>query len=742
MILYDKTEREFRTEGLGNLPDAISAFVTEERNGIFELEMTYPLKGELFEELKQERIIFAKTNPYDEGQPFRIYKISKPLNGKCTIFAEHISYDLNKKTVSPYNAENISSALQGFVSHCVTPCGFTFGTDKSTTASFKVKVPTAIKTLLGGVEGSILDVFGGGEYKFDKFNVYLYQNRGHDRGVEIIYGKNLTDLKQDEICSNMFTDVYPYWHSEQDDVEKTVELNPKLVHVVDGALTKVYPLDLSGAFDEEPTTAQLKQECDKYIAEHNMETPKISIDVSFVDVSENEELQALERVELCDMVSVVFPALGVDATAKVVSTKFDVLKDRYDSISIGDAKTSFVDSVIETQNEIATKPSKSFLEQAIDSASNLLSGVLGGHFIVWNNQTRKPENPNEWIISQYAPDDTQHNYLTEGHVWRFNLAGWGHSSTGYNGRFETAATLDGGFVADFITSGTIQAINIFGSLIEGSIIKGTKIYEKGRANNGYQRTQIVNGTLKTYYSPTEFQDMTSGGTPAVEVGCFPAGSGNSIGGSVAIKTPSGNSAINLQNYYRPGVDKHGGTIILSEEGALYPTTKLSPDSVTLINDENGNQIDMQNGAIDVWDRTHGFGKSMTQIERGKIVLKGSDGSWNIWLNGETGNVSCISVTEMSSKNYKTNIKDLEDSVLDKVKALSPKTFKYKKEICSDESEHIGFIAEEMEEILPTIVKKNDAGEPEAINYTELIPVLVKAIQELEERVAELERKEA
>ena len=286
ITLFESTSSEFTTNGLGNLPDAVSCLVTEERNGEYELEMEYPVSGRRYADLSLRRIILAKPNPYDDPQPFRIYAITKPIDGIVTINAEHISYDLSGCPVSPFTAETVVNAFQNMKAASAVPCPFTFMTDKSTTANITVLTPSSMRSILGGTDGSILDVYGG-EYEFNRYLVTLHNNRGSNRGVSIRYGKNLTDLEQEENCSAVYTGIYPFWYSEQDGL---VELSEKIVEA-EGTydFTRIYPLDLSQAWGDTPTEEQLREKAQSYMTSNNIGVPKVSLTVSFVSLSQSEE---------------------------------------------------------------------------------------------------------------------------------------------------------------------------------------------------------------------------------------------------------------------------------------------------------------------------------------------------------------------------------------------------------------------------------------------------------------------
>lgn len=511
-ILYAAEETQFTSHGLGNLTDAISCTVEEERNGPYELTLEYPIDGAHFSDIQNRRIILAKPNPQDQAQPFRIYKISKPLNGRCIIHAQHLSYDLSGIPVSSgWTANTVANTFGQITSHAMTTCPFSFSTDKSNSATFDLKQPMSARAILGGTEGSILDVFGTGEYKFDRYSVYLYVHRGQDRGTEVRYGKNLVDLTQEEEISACYSGVYGFYSYEDDQGQTvTVECSSVRPTGLSLAVPRILTLDLSEVTElTEPTQADVDTATDNYIAAHDMTTPNVNLTVDFVQLSGaswyDDDIAHLERVELCDTVKVVFEKLGVNASAKVIKTEYDVLLDRYQSIELGDPKTTLADTIINNTQSIKeiqkSEITESILSAAIERAGELLSGMIGGHLIIWNNQSQAPENPNELIITQYTPDDTTHNWLNEGHIWRFNLAGWGHSSAGYNDTYTTAATLDGGLLADFITAGTINAIDINGSHITGARIDGTDIYGGSLQSYTYSGgtliaiAQIVNGSL-------------------------------------------------------------------------------------------------------------------------------------------------------------------------------------------------------------------------------------------------------
>lgn len=448
-VLYPSQETAFGSNGLGVLTDAASCVIIEERNGAFELEMTYPVSGIHYKEIAPRCIILAKPNPVDDPQPFRVYRTTKPMGGLVTIYGEHISYDLAGVPASPFAAESAPDAMEKLKSSSAIPTPFSFWTDKDTAGTMGITAPVALRSLLGGREGSVLDVYGG-EYKFDRYTVRLYNQRGQNRGASIRYGKNLTDLTQDENIAGVYTGVYPYWSSMEGAL---VQLPEKILPAPGNYnFTRIMTLDLSSEFQEPPTQDQLRARAEAYMKANNIGVPKVSLTVSFVPLEQTEEYKdigLLERVELCDTVNVEFPSLGVSATAKCVRTVYDALLDRYKSVELGDARTNIADTIAAQQQKIEQAPDKTFVQQAVDSATGQITGNKGG-YVVLHSSTGSKE-PDEILIMD-TPD-----IKTAVKVWRWNKAGLGYSSHGYNGPYGLAMTQDGSIVADFITAGTLNA---------------------------------------------------------------------------------------------------------------------------------------------------------------------------------------------------------------------------------------------------------------------------------------------
>lgn len=447
-VLFPSTATEWTTQGLGALSDAVSCKVAEERNGIFELEMQYPMSGVHFDEMQNRCIVLAIPSPYRSPQPFRIYRITKPLNGICTIYAQHISYDLSGVPLNPFSSPSVSAAMLALQSNAAVESPFEFWTDKSNAGVFSVSAPASTRSVLGGQAGSILDVYGG-EYEWDKYTVKLHGQRGQDNGVVIRYGKNLTDIEQDRNSSNVATGIYPYWKGSDDTL---VTCEPKVVPAPGTYdFTRVVPVDFSQDFEEQPTPQQLQERAEQYVQANNIGVPTVSLSVSFVQLEQTEEykdLALLEKCDLCDTVTVQFERLGVDSKAEIVKIVTDVLLERYESVGIGSIRANIADTIANQQQEILQRPTLKQVQTEVSGATKWLTSSDGYVMAVVDEQS------GAWkeilFLDTPSAEDAKN-------VLRINTNGLGFSTTGINGPYTNAWTIDGNLVASFITTGILKS---------------------------------------------------------------------------------------------------------------------------------------------------------------------------------------------------------------------------------------------------------------------------------------------
>lgn len=433
-ILFNKSSTSFNTNGIGRL-EPTTCVVTEERNGIFELEMTVKMDSRHFSDIVHSAIILAKPSPFRSPQPFRIYAISKPIDGKVSVRAEHLSYQLNYIPVMPFSAQGVKNALNGFKTSAAENCPFTFWTDLTSTASYAIAAPESIRHYLGGVRGSVLDVYGG-EYEWDGYTVKLHKARGIHRGITLRYGKNITNLEQEENIANTYTGICPYWRSDG----LQVTLPEKVLHSANASnfpYQRTVVKDFSSAFQSRPTVAQLRNYANAYMQAAKIGVPKVSIKVTPIDLSQSEEYKDLfenQTIELCDYIDVDFEKLGVHVTEKVTKTKYDVLNERYVEIDIGDVRSSLARTIEDQMDEMSYLPTADDVQNTVDRATGVLVEGDRGHMII----NRSVDGyANEALFM----DNT--NFMNAQRVLRINMNGIGFSSSGINGPYHQAWLLDG-----------------------------------------------------------------------------------------------------------------------------------------------------------------------------------------------------------------------------------------------------------------------------------------------------------
>ena len=323
----------YLTHGGGKLVGCIRCETTEERNGEYELELEYPMNGQHYDAIQPRAIIVTKANEETGLEPFRIYRISRPINGVVTVNARHLTYDLGGVPVGAFTATSAAAAVAGLISNAGIPTPFRVFTDITSTTDFVAEEPYSVRGWFGGREGSLIDVYGG-EWLYDGYSCRLLKARGQDRGVTIKYGVNMVDFTQEENLENMWTGIIPFWKDGQ-----TGEVVTGHVLHADGDFNyeKIQTADLSSEFSEAPTMEQLTARGRQYMKENSIGVPEVNITVDWLKQSED--------CTLCDTVRVVFEQIGVTATAKVVKAVYDTLNERYTQLQIGNAKQTLADNI-------------------------------------------------------------------------------------------------------------------------------------------------------------------------------------------------------------------------------------------------------------------------------------------------------------------------------------------------------------------------------------------------------------
>lgn len=376
-ILYDSNETAFTSNGLGRLRDAISVKVTEERNSVYECEFQYPVGGHNYDLIQLGRIIAVEHDDTNDIQPFDIVSSTEPLDGIVTFHAVHISYRLTKAVARGTNINSLADAF-AMLSNAQPQQEFTYWTDKTSTGFLPSAdgTPRSVRQFLGGVEGSILDTYGG-EYEFDKFTVKLWQARGTERDFSIRYGINLTEFNSDTDYSESYNACIPFWKSENALIVGDMVTSDNSYT----GRTDCVPLDLSDKFENQPTKAQVESMAQTILNSKQPYLPNQNIKVDFVRLQDSEEYSALANLykcSLCDYIKVEFPRYNMSGRFKIVKTVYDVLLERFESMELGNLSTTLSEALgISNGNMVASR----------DSAGTNYIRYDNGLQICWFNTT-------------------------------------------------------------------------------------------------------------------------------------------------------------------------------------------------------------------------------------------------------------------------------------------------------------------------------------------------------------------
>ena len=767
-ILFDHSETAFTSNGICRLVDCIKCEVTEERNGIYECEFEYPITGRHYDDIIIDRIIYVTHDDSKEPQPFDIYKRSAPINGIVTFNAHHISYRLGNILLNPFTATSCVTALAQFNNYSMTENPFTFHTDKDVVSEFSITIPVSIKKMLGGTEGSILDVYGTGEYEFNKFRVDFWRHRGNDNGVVIRYADSLSDLKHELDYSSSYNTVVPFWANM--DKTEIVTLPEKYVfsnsaptisnnwtedgtpitddsgNIIEFMTTdgKAVPLDLSDAWEEPPTEEQLRAKGLEYLNNSRAWLPTENLKVDFIALWQTDEyanVAPLQTVNLCDTVTVLYPELGVDTTVKVIKTVYNTLLDRYSEIELGEPVSSFAETVT-AQASAEVKESPSFLSSIageVMRATNKITGVDGGYVVIDSDSAGHPYQ----ILIMDAPDKE-----SAVNVMRINNAGIGFSTNGYNGVFTSAWTLDGHFVADFITAGTLNANLIRTGIIQGQSGGNFWNLDSGEfyTNTNDRGVNIKDGRVY-FYDPNdadfngylttgqmsvddELDDTTA--DPVTDIGLFSTsewlefGTVDAMGNKqkgVSIYTP----AVGLGDV--PWGEIYARSVKASTVGnyveAKYYVLSRSQIKVSSSNVPASaiSDINRDNSVYGLWSDGYYVGTRLNVVD---TTYPGD------------GVIRCRTLTQTSDERLK-DVLEWDDRYIDALDDIEPVLYKW---INGESGVHAGFIAQKVKQALeehgldPIGIVED--GEYLTLHYDSIFSLLMAKVKRQQKKIEDLE----
>lgn len=854
--------------GIGVLTDAISCSVTEERNGSYELTMRYPSSGKYADKIVTRAILKVKPNYTDDPQLFRIYKVGKEIGSSFTINARHISYDMSGFPITEGKAASCAAACDVLTQKAH---GFSITTDKGVAADFEITEPSSVRSWFGGKTGSLLDVYGQADWYYDNFSAKLLAHRGDDRGVTLRYGKNLTKLSHTDNASNLATGVMAYWkptEGEDNSTEGELVISDVKSTGITLDVEAVTVLDASSDYQDQPTKETLNAYVENYIASHELAIVENTIDLDFAQISKLLK----DRVDLCDTVHIIYEDYNINADAKCITTVWDVLDEKYTSITLGTPKTNIADTIASINKAVNNTLSQKQIQNAINASTNLITGNMGGYVVI--HDSNEDGYPDELLIMN------TNDITTATKVWRWNLGGLGYSSTGYDGQYGTAMTMDGAINADFVKTGNlvfggtagntdgkleimdasgqvIASFNKAGCEVNGSIIATT--FKATRPNSDYEMNMKYDAAILL---PQNYGNcfglnivnpniVDSYGRQSSIVGMnlqSSADSENTNGsGVIHVSTLERNSSVFPKTYLQMRARRFSGTSpsrAIDFTGYADSNCRSAGDGIILYDEHydsgkkqshitvgnamsatyNSNDSDAtydasmslgpsNDEAFTVYSRVAANKRSaymyMLNGDVNTVTFKAADNNYfqiytdskfvtlndgviacgpvtknnnsytfhhNVHADGETGNITCVSLTQTSSKKYKKNITDITEDDAKKILELRPVNYDFIDE--NNGKNMRGFIAEEVDEIIPEVVRHykkptetstetvempimpiddNDDGHPSyieprstididkttedevSLDYIMLIPYLTKMIQIQQKQIDDLQK---
>lgn len=364
-ILFNKNEQSFDTYGLGEL-NVTKGTVTRERNGNYTLYAEIPVNDPAVASLGKEMKLKADAGLRTKNQTFEISRIVKDSSNIVKIYGQHISHKLEYMALRNATAfaGSAYSALSIWKGALIGDLTFDVWSDILTTGKgvFDISKMENARQALGGVEGSVLDIYGG-EYEFDNMTVRLHKQLGRTAPTVLEYGRNILSAELDETIESSYTSVLPFATYTPDRPEgSTDDSQPDPITVtipenyVDSKYKALYAhrrikvVDFSSEFKSDsknkdiPTPDKLRKLATDYMERNAIGKPKINTKIEYVDLAKTLDYADngwIEELELCDIVPIYYPQIGLtDETAKVTTVTYDFVNERNESVEFGDIGTN------------------------------------------------------------------------------------------------------------------------------------------------------------------------------------------------------------------------------------------------------------------------------------------------------------------------------------------------------------------------------------------------------------------
>ncbi|HFX3886296.1 phage tail spike protein [Enterococcus faecium] len=455
-VLYSSTDTDFTAGGIGILSDCKKCLVTEESNGSYTVELSFPINAKFSSQLEDHNYqIKCKPNATDDFHIFYIYNHYKDMaTGLLYVYGKSRTMKLGNRAVKKLEFERVTcqEAMRYLEKSMDQSSDIHLFSDITRVGSTSIEVSNPLKCIKG-IDGSLNQIFGG-EMKHEPFQLSLLNRRGRDHVTTFRYRKNLTGLKVETNFDGLLTRIFPYADIQNNEGEtERIFGNPVDSPNIDKYDGEIYSEYVQFTEDQGVTDQKsLNEVAKKYFSSinPNCDQPNVSIELNIRKMEDTvlaKRFKKFREVGLFDTFDIFHERFKINITAQITKVVYDSLSERVESLEAGDTKYTFFEKQKqEISDTLKGYTGKKYASDFIDVVTNIISGNDGGHVIWW------PKNrPTDLFFCD-------HPKLAEAkQVLRINKSGIGFSSKGWQGPFTTAWTLDGKFNANFIQTGIIKA---------------------------------------------------------------------------------------------------------------------------------------------------------------------------------------------------------------------------------------------------------------------------------------------
>lgn len=362
------------------LSEIITAVVTEDLEGNFELDLEYQLfdKKGLSKYLIRGNIISCSVGDERKEQLFVIRKVNKNTKSRrITVYAQAIArtkLSINFVPGCEIKNKTRKQAIKQILDNCIELHGLSVGNlDNNTNTSINMGIDDSTGEIIDYLDteekspldcliddkNSIKEAYGG-ELRYDNFTIDMVDQRKADTTFYISSGKNLEELENeiDEISDDFATALIMVSQDELHLPEYVIK-SPNFNKYSEGHYKLVRCDDIQLIDDSQEAIeivyAQLRERAAEMFNEDKIDVPKLNYKINFIELQNTEEfkhVEGLQKAYLGNTVEVYYPKIEVTATERIIKTKFNVLKNKYEEIEIGEKLIDIKDIINGTKNEV------------------------------------------------------------------------------------------------------------------------------------------------------------------------------------------------------------------------------------------------------------------------------------------------------------------------------------------------------------------------------------------------------